>query len=165
MQYGTFITIPVLTVVAIAFRRYRAAAAMAASGIGVYLIARVVKAAVDRGRPDAMLADVHAREVFGEGSLGFPSGHAAVAAALAYTCAMYFGGWVLRISVALAIVVPLGRLYVGAHLPLDVIGGAALGVVAGSVAHMLIGMPRVTRPLAEAEQPLDDTERTDDASP
>jgi membrane-associated phospholipid phosphatase len=38
--------------------------------------------------------------------------------------------WVL---VVLAALVGLGRVYVGAHLPLDVIGGAALGVAAGGV--------------------------------
>ena len=165
MQYGTFITIPALTLVAIAIRRYRAAAALAVSGIGVYLLARVVKAAVERGRPGSLLADVHAREVFGEGSLGFPSGHAAVAAALAFTGGIYFGGWAFWVGVALAIVVSLGRLYVGAHLPLDVIGGAALGIIAGSVAHMVIGIPHVKQPLVEAEQLTDEGEGADGATP
>ena len=42
MQYGTFITIPVLAVIALAFRRFRLALALALAGVGVYLVARVV---------------------------------------------------------------------------------------------------------------------------
>jgi undecaprenyl-diphosphatase len=38
----------------------------------------------------------------------------------------------------LGTIVLVGRLYVGAHLPLDVIGGAALGAVAGSVVNLLV---------------------------
>jgi glycosyltransferase 2 family protein len=156
MQYGTFITIPLLSLVAVGFRRYRAAIVMATSGIAVYLIARAVKLAVERPRPAALLTGVNEREVFGEGSLGFPSGHASVAAALAFTCAMFFGALWFRIGVALAIIVSIGRLYVGAHLPLDVVGGAALGIIAGSVAHLLIGLPHVRDSLPDDAGPLVD---------
>ena len=142
MQYGTIVTVPLLCLVALAFRRDRLALAIAFAGIGVDLLARLVKLAVERGRPGALLDGVHMREVFGAGSLGYPSGHAAVAAALACTCAAYLGGWWLRGTLLLAVVVPLGRLYVGAHLPLDVIGGAALGLMAGSLANLLMGVPK-----------------------
>jgi hypothetical protein len=40
MQYGTFVTIPVLCVIALAFRRYRLAAVIAVAGVGVYFLAR-----------------------------------------------------------------------------------------------------------------------------
>jgi undecaprenyl-diphosphatase len=39
------------------------------------------------------------------------------------------------------VIVAFGRLYVGAHLPLDLIGGAALGVAAGSAANLIVGVP------------------------
>jgi membrane-associated phospholipid phosphatase len=141
MQYGTFITIPVLCAIALGFRRYRFAAALAVSGVGVYVLAKVVKLLVERGRPAELLADVHWREVFQEGSLGFPSGHAAVATALVITCAGCIGPRLLGASVILAVVVAIGRLYVGAHLPLDLIGGAALGLVAAGVTRLALGPP------------------------
>jgi glycosyltransferase 2 family protein len=141
MQYGTFITIPALCIVALVLRRYRLAAVMALAGGGVYLLAKVVKLALERPRPGALLSDVNAREVFAEGSLGFPSGHAAVAAALVLACAAGLGVWWFRASLLLAAVVPIGRIYVGAHLLLDVVGGAALGVVAACGALLLLGAP------------------------
>ncbi|MPZ71257.1 MAG: phosphatase PAP2 family protein, partial [Actinobacteria bacterium] len=77
-----------------------------------------------------------------ESGLGFVSGHAAVATALATVIAAYTGP-ALTITVAvLAATVALARIYVGAHLPLDVIGGAALGWAIGSLIHFLV-LPEV----------------------
>ena len=138
MQFGTFITIPVLAVIALAFQRFRLALALALAGVGVYLMALVVKAFVERGRPDDLLPAVHEREVFGADSLGYPSGHAAVAAALTVVVAAHLSvRWVIA-ALALGAVVLFGRMYVGAHLPLDVIGGAALGAIAGSVVNLIV---------------------------
>ena len=76
------------------------------------------------------------RESFAEGSLGFPSGHAAVAAALTAVVAAHLSRRWLIIALGSAVI--LGRLYVGAHLPLDVVGGVALGAVAGSAVNLVV---------------------------
>jgi membrane-associated phospholipid phosphatase len=138
MQYGTFITIPALAVVALLFRRYRLAAAMLAAGVGVYLLARVIKDLVGRGRPAALLDAVEGREVFGAGSLGYPSGHAAVAAALSVVVAAHLGKRWAVAALVLGVAVLFGRMYVGAHLPLDVLGGAALGASVGSLVNLVV---------------------------
>jgi membrane-associated phospholipid phosphatase len=138
MQYGTFITIPALAVIALLFRRFRLALAIALAGVGVYLVALVVKGVVDRGRPAALLTAVEERELFGADSLGYPSGHAAVAAALTVVVAAHLSVRWLIAALALGAVVLFGRMYVGAHLPLDIIGGAALGAIAGSVVNLVV---------------------------
>jgi undecaprenyl-diphosphatase len=138
MQYGTFITIPTLAVIALLFRRFRLAFAIALAGVGVYLVALVVKGVVDRGRPAALLTAVEERELFGADSLGYPSGHAAVAAALTVVVAAHLSVRWLIAALALGAVVLFGRMYVGAHLPLDIIGGAALGAIAGSVVNLVV---------------------------
>jgi undecaprenyl-diphosphatase len=145
MQYETFATIPVLAAIALVSGRYRFAIAMAISGIGVYLLARVLKQVVERGRPGALLDGVHTREVFGEGSLGFPSGHAAVAAALTVVASAHLAVRWTVLALVLAGVVVVGRMYVGVHLPLDLVGGLALGVVAGAAANLMLGVPERRR--------------------
>ena len=83
------------------------------------------------GRPAALLTAVEERELFGADSLGYPSGHAAVAAALTVVVAAHLSVRWLIAALALGAVVLFGRMYVGAHLPLDIIGGAALGAIGG----------------------------------
>ncbi len=141
MQFGVFLTIPVLVVIALLFRRFRLAAAMAVAGGGVYLLARVAKGLVDRGRPAAILTGVEGRETFVEGSLGYPSGHAAVAAALTLVVMPYLPAKWRFVPIVLLAIVLVGRLYVGAHLPLDLVGGVALGVSAGAAANLVVGVP------------------------
>jgi len=81
------------------------------------------------------------REAFAPDSLGYPSGHAAVAAALTVIVAAYLSRRWAIVAICLAIIVPLCRTYIGAHLPLDLIGGAALGVTAAALVNLVMGVP------------------------
>ena len=107
----------------------------------MYLLAKVIKEYVSRGRPSAFLEGVVERETFSPDSLGYPSGHAAVAWAITIILLAYLGRpWQIA-SIVLAIVVPIARMYVAAHLPLDLIGGAALGITVASAVNLVIGVP------------------------
>jgi membrane-associated phospholipid phosphatase len=140
-QYGTAVTIPLATAVALLFRKWLLALSLAISGVAVYLLARVIKEYVNRGRPSAFVEGVVEREMFSPDSLGFPSGHAAVAWAITIIVLAYVGRpWQIA-AIVLAIVVPIVRMYVAAHLPLDLIGGAALGVTVASAVNLLVGVP------------------------
>jgi membrane-associated phospholipid phosphatase len=140
-QYGTAITIPVATVVALLFRKWRMAISLAVSGVAVYWLAKVMKEYVARGRPAALLNDVVERETFAPMSLGFPSGHAAVAWAITIVVLAYLGRPWRIAALTLAVIVPLYRMYVAAHVPLDLIGGAALGVTVASAVNLLLLRP------------------------
>lgn len=75
------------------------------------------------------------------GGLGFVSGHAAVVALLVIVTTPYLGRRGRVVAGLLAGAVCLARVYVGAHLPLDVVGGAALGVAVGAGMRLVFGRP------------------------
>ena len=140
MQAGNVLAVGVAAAVVAATRRFWLAANLAITGIGVWLAARWIKDQVGRGRPVDLLSDVHLRGHHDNG-LGFVSGHAAVAVAIATMIVPYLGRRARWVAVLVAVLVCISRLYVGAHLPLDVVGGAALGWAAGSLIHLLLGAP------------------------
>jgi undecaprenyl-diphosphatase len=141
MQLGNALVVPASAAVAAAFRRWWLAAELVLAGASTYLLAKVVKRIVPRGRPHGLVSDVVIRGAEAHG-LGFISGHAATLSALA-TVAWPWLGRSGRIAVVVLVVfVCLARVYVGAHLPLDVIGGAGLGIAVGGGVRLLMGRPR-----------------------
>jgi glycosyltransferase 2 family protein len=138
MQFGTFGTAPALAAVAALRGRRRLAISLVAAGTLAWVGAKAVKRVVRRERPARIIRDVRIRGE-DEGDRGFPSGHAAVSAALS-TVAMPALSPAGRAGVAgLAASVAYARVYIGVHLPLDVVGGAALGVAVGSAVRLVIG--------------------------
>jgi undecaprenyl-diphosphatase len=142
MLLGTFLAVPIVAVVALAFRRVRLSAILTASGLLAYGVAKIAKQSVRAGRP---------LDVFGSGEvivrgaaqlgLGYPSGHSAVSAALAFALLPYlpsrYRWWILLVPV----IVGFARVYVGAHLPLDIVGGWAIGIACAFAVHLAVGRP------------------------
>jgi len=98
------------------------------------LLTRVIKDAVGRPRPELAVLLPQ------PDSSSFPSGHAASS----FACATVLGVLVPRWRVplhALAALIAGSRLYVGAHYPLDVLGGSLLGVACG-LAVLAVARPK-----------------------
>jgi membrane-associated phospholipid phosphatase len=136
MQAGSLVAVPVAA--AVALPRSRAAAiALAVDGTAVWALCKIVKRIVKRGRPSDCLPGVI---VFGgaQRGRGFPSGHAAVATTITVIGARLLPKPASQIVWAIPVLVGGARQYVGAHLPLDVIGGFALGVSAGALANVTL---------------------------
>ena len=151
MQLGSLAAVPVVAGAALAARRWRLGAALASAGVAAWLAARVVQRFVERGRPGALVDGVVLRDA-PAGGLGFVSGHATVAAAMAAVAWPYLGPRARLAVAGAAATVGVLRMYVGAHLPLDIVGGAALGLAAGAAAHLVFGRPALS-PAAVAPGP------------
>ena len=96
----------------------------------------LLRHAIGRERPPLRFPDPHPL-VHVPGNPSFPSGHAATSFACAATLA-----WLTPLSpvalYALAALIAFSRVYVGVHYPLDVIGGAALGLGVATALRLLV---------------------------
>jgi undecaprenyl-diphosphatase len=122
-------------------RRLRLAVALAAATLLKVWLEAVAKTFVQRARPAETLHHVILRGQSAAHGLSFPSGHAMVIFAITVLVAPYFKGWWKVLPWALGAAVCLSRVYLGAHFPLDVVSGAALGVFIGGVLNLAIGVP------------------------
>lgn len=144
MQAGTLAAAPVAAGAAWLTGRRALAARLLVTGTAAWAGSKLVKYAVRRPRPAALLPGTRCRGREQSG-LGYLSGHAGVAMALAA------GAWPdldCRGRSAVAVAVPsvaLARLYVGAHLPLDVVGGAALGLAVDAAWSLRLSGTRPAR--------------------
>ena len=141
MQLGNVLVVPAAALVAAASRHWRLAAGLLLAGAGVYLLAKVVKGVVPRGRPAGLLSDVVIRGTAALGR-GYVSGHAAVVTSLLVVAWPWLGRPARIGCTVLVLAVCLARVYVGAHLPLDVVGGAALGLAVAGGVRLVLGHPR-----------------------
>lgn len=106
-----------------------------ATGVALWAGIKAVKrVAGHRGRPAEILDDVIVRGQPQRGR-GWPSGHAAVSLGVALVADVPTP--VRRLLVAGAAATGLSRMYVGAHLPADVVGGWAIGVATANAMRRL----------------------------
>src|SRR4051812_13934866 len=141
-QLGVLVVGPIAAIVAAITRRFRLALLLLVATVAKLGLERVVKAIVSRSRPGTTIGPhIHARgdvTLYGE---SFVSGHAVLIAAIAGLVAPYVPGrWKIVPWVVVGMVC-ITRVYVGAHNPLDVICGAALGLLIASVLNLLVGVP------------------------
>jgi undecaprenyl-diphosphatase len=139
MQIGSLAgSLVVIVVTFVTTRQKRLTLAALTASQVAWWSAKVIKGVVERGRPAALLAHVKLRE--NASGVGYVSGHAAVAFALATVLAPSLPRPWRPVAFGLASAVAVARLYSGAHLPLDVIGGTGLGVLAGTLWRWAFGL-------------------------
>ena len=133
---------PIVVVVALLLRRWRLAIAAALVTVGKLAAERVVWQVVQRDRPGTTIADAIVRGGTPTAGLSFVSGHVVLVTGLAWVVTPYLHSWWRFAPWAVVVLVAFARIYLGAHAPLDVLGGVGLGLLIGSLACLAVGVPR-----------------------
>jgi membrane-associated phospholipid phosphatase len=135
-QLGNLVFGLVVAAGALILRRWRLA-------LGAVLVTFIdlewlVKDIVDRRRPGTTVPGAELRGDVPVASQSFPSGHAVLIASLAVLVTPYLRGRWQVVPWLLVAGVCIGRVYVGAHNPLDVVAGCGLGMVIGGVVSVVV---------------------------
>ena len=136
MQQGAFGAVPASAVAAWLAGDGELAGRLLAAGTSTWGLAKLVKQIVRRPRPVALLSGTRRRGREAAG-LGYLSGHAAVAVALGTAAVPRLGPVGRALALSAVPLVGLTRVYVGAHLPLDIAGGAALGLAVEAAVELV----------------------------
>ncbi|WP_297455562.1 phosphatase PAP2 family protein [Persephonella sp.] len=86
-------------------------------------------------RPSKLLEDVYLLEPVGFKS--FPSADAAYAFTLLGVILFYGSWWIILLFIIYALLIAFGRIYMGAHFPIDVLVGALTGIISGIAGYYL----------------------------
>lgn len=124
-QLGSFYILGAIIAACLITDRYSKALRLTLVGITAYLIAGFCKDLWGRARPNEMLEGLVTLDL--ARGPGFPSGHMALAVAIALTIGHFLPKkyhWLIAVWI---IAVGISRIYLGVHAPLDVIGGFAIG--------------------------------------
>jgi len=138
----------VALILAVLWRRPWLFVAVLAADAAADVISLGLRDWIDRRRPPLVYPEP--RPLVGVPHSGsFPSGHAATA----FACATVIAWTAPRLAVpafVLAAAISWSRIYVGVHWPLDVLGGAVLGVLVATALLMLARALRRSRPARPA---------------
>lgn len=125
-QTGSIYMLGLLCLMYLIKQHYHVVIRLLMSGTLAYTLSGVAKDLWGRGRPTEYLLDIVNLDYVVRGP-GFPSGHTALATAVALTIGHYIPRkyhWVIAVWI---IGVGLSRIYLGIHFPMDIIGGFAIG--------------------------------------
>jgi membrane-associated phospholipid phosphatase len=141
-QYLGVLAMPLVVAVgALVVRRWRLAAALVLVAPLKLALERAVKLLVQRERPGTTVPDAVLRGVHSAG-LSFVSGHAIITFAIAGLLGLVLPRRWAVVAFVLATCNAVARVYLGAHNPLDVVGGAAVGLAIAAVLDLVFDVAR-----------------------
>ena len=118
----------------------RAGRFLAVALLSSFYLNFLLKGIVDTPRPYVLDSSVSlGNEYIATGTgPGFPSGHAQASTTFWGLAAVYARrGWFWALAILIVLLISLSRLYLGLHLPIDVLGGILIGIVVVLLAFTL----------------------------
>jgi len=144
-EYLLWIVVGVLVVLFL-IKKTRLMAICAGGSIvlGRLIITEIIKRLYSSPRPYIILEGVKKIIAGNTDYQSFPSGHTTIFFALA-TAIYFFNKKLGIVSFVVAILVGLSRIFVGVHWPIDILGGAVIGIVSGILVQIVFKKTRVDR--------------------
>jgi undecaprenyl-diphosphatase len=138
-QFGNlFVALAIGVALALLLRRWWVALAVVGATAIKIAGERGVKQVVERARPGTTIGAVRVRGDVPLHGLSFVSGHSVIVTAVATLLTpVLHGRWKL-VPWVFVVLNGLARIYVGAHNPLDVVGGAGLGLLIGGLLNVFV---------------------------
>lgn len=138
-RLGKSYTLPAFLPAFYYFGKWQAIFELSIALIIAGILMPAIKYILKHKRPPSLMKNVHLLEPVSLKS--FPSADTAYAFTLLGISIFFFPPWVKFTMCIYAFLIAYGRIYMGAHFPLDVLVGAILGFLFAIVSHTIFTLP------------------------
>lgn len=135
---GSLAMVAIVIFISLFYKLYGNAIKVFIAGFGSYIAVNTINSFEINSSPEVLLQNANIRISSFESS-GFPSSYVAIATVLALTAYQYLPKRFHKTITFVAFLVAVSRLYLGVSVPIDLVGGFALGLFFGGIVNFIFG--------------------------